>query len=93
MKDYTIKVTVNNSGLNFEDDVTLVTVYVPEEEDIDSVIEKITEVDKKLHEEDDSGDCEYSRRGYNYTTLMEELELIYNWKWQVVSQDINFTIN
>ena len=90
-RDFIIKVTVDNSGCDFEDDVDLVLLTV-NGECKSEVVRKIASVNKKLHKENDDGECLYSDYGWNTNTLMTEVCEKYGWSWEYLNADIDVCI-
>ena len=97
MKDFITQITVNNSGLNFEDDISLAVITVPDVISKDNIREILNKIDKEFHnDEDDEGnyiDCNYARHGYNSDTLLKEMYVRTGWTYKYICPDISFTIN
>ena len=91
-KDWLVQVTVNNAGLDFDDDVSLVLVTVDASLSRAEVLKKIASVDKKLRKEDKDGECLYNEYGWNSSVLMDEVCEKYGWSWESLNPDIEFTI-
>ena len=91
-KDVIVKVTVNNAGLDFEDDVDIVIVTVPAELKSYELAKVITKADKELRVEDDEGECLYYKEGWNMITLMNKICDENDWSWRHLRPEIEFTI-
>ena len=91
-KDAVVKVTVNNAGFDYEDDVDFVIMTFPTETDFSEVEKAIAKADKELREEDDEGECLYNEEGWNYITLMNKVCEEHGWSWQQLNPEISFTI-
>lgn len=91
-KDLLVKITVNNSGLEFEDDVSLVLLTVDADLNELEVMKKITDVDSILRYENEDGECLYNYYGWNASVLMDEVCEKYGWSWESLNPDIEFTI-
>ena len=91
-KDWLVEITVNNAGLDFDDDVSLVLVTVDAELTRAEVLKKIAAIDKKLRKEDKSGECLYNEYGWNAGVLLDEACEKYGWSWEYLNPDIAFTI-
>lgn len=91
-KDVLVKVTVNNSGLDFSDDVDFVLVDVPAEVKVYQVQNAIEKADQELRKEDDDGECQYNYDGWNTCTLMDEVCKNRDWTWSFLNPEISFTI-
>lgn len=93
-KDVIVKVTVNNSGLDFGDDVNFVFLTVSAEETICQVRDLIGKVNIELKEENENGECSYDLYGWNVTTLMDEVcdKANAGWSWRFLSPEIGIKI-
>lgn len=97
MKDFITQITINNSGLNFEDDISLAVITVPDVISKDNIREILNKIDKEFHnEEDDEGNyigCHYAEHGYNSDTLLKEMHVRTGWTYKYIYPEISFTIN
>ena len=93
-KDVIVKVTVNNSGLNFEDDVDFILLTVPAELKIYQVQNIIEKVNNELKEENEDGECGYDLNGWNVTTLMDEVcdKASDGWSWRFLYPEISVEV-
>ena len=95
-KDVILKVTVDNSGLEFEDDVDFVLLTVPAELTISDVNKVVEAADALLAEEFDDDDypyeCLYDERGHNVETLMDEVCRGNDWTWRKLQPEIEVEI-
>ena len=93
-KDVIVRVTVNNSGLDFSDDVDFVLLTVSAEQTIYQVRELIEKVNNELKEENDNGECGYDLNGWNVTTLMDEVcdKASDGWSWRFLYPEINVEV-
>ena len=93
-KDVIVKVTVNNSGLDFGDDVDFVLLTVSAEETICQVRDLIGKVDNELKEENENGECGYDLYGWNVTTLMDEVcdKASNGWSWRFLYPEITVEV-
>ncbi len=91
-KDLLVKITVNNSGLEFEDDVSLVLLTVDADLTESEVIKNIASVDRQLRKEDEDGECLYNEYGWNADVLLDEACEKYGWTWESLNPQIEFTI-
>ena len=92
-KDVIVKVIVNNAGLDFTDDVDFVLLTVPAEFDRTEIYKKIEQTDKLLRKEDEDGNCLYMQRGYNYTTLMDEVCEGGEFSYRKLTPEFEFSID
>lgn len=91
-RDFIVRVTVDNSGCAFEDDVDTILLTVDGNLSLSEVKKKIASVNKKLHKENSDGDCLYSELGWNVDTLMTTICDKYSWSWEYLSPDIDVLI-
>ena len=92
-KNWLVKVTVNNCGLNFEDDVTSVYLVTDASVTHQDVAKALDRADKLLRKEDKEGWCEYDKEGWNCATLMDKVCLLNeDWIWYATNPDIEFNI-
>ena len=91
-RDVIVRVTVNNAGLDFADDVDFVLVTIPAELKIYELKNIIEQTDKELRKEDDEGECEYNHYGWNVMTLMDEICDKHGWSWRHLCPEVDFTI-
>lgn len=92
MKTWLIKITVNNAGLDFGDDVDFVSLTTDEDVKLSEVYRAICDTDKLLRKEDDEGECAYNYEGWNVDTLMDEVCRYSGWSWVTLSCDMEFEI-
>ena len=92
-KDWLVKVTVNNCGLNFEDDVTLVLLTTGAEVEKAYIIQNaLAETDKRLQEVDSDGMCKYDEYGWNACVLLDEVCEKHGWTWNSLNPQVDFVI-
>lgn len=91
-KDWLVKVTVNNSGLEFEDDVDMVRLTTDGSLTKFEIEEVFIKTDKQLREEDEDCCCEYDELGWNVCSLMDEICKDRDWTWEFVAPEIDFVI-
>lgn len=91
-KEWLIQVTVNNCGLDFDDDVSSVYLETDAEVPRDDIIKALTSADNCLREEDEDGECEYNDLGWNCSTLMDKVCSQTGWSWYATNPSITFTI-
>jgi len=93
-KGVIVKVTVNNSGLNFEDDVDFVILTVSAEQTAYQIRELIEKVNNELKEENEDGECGYDLNGWNVTTLMDEVcdKASDGWSWSFLYPEISVEV-
>lgn len=91
-KNWLVKVTVNNSGLDFEDDVTSVYLVTDASVTHQDVAKALDRADKLLRKENKEGWCSYDMYGWNCTTLLEKVCEKTDWTWFVLRPDVEFTI-
>ena len=72
-KNWLVKVTVNNSGFDFSDDVTSVYLVTDASVTHQDVAKALDRADKLLRKEDEDGGCIYDNIGCNYSSLMVEV--------------------
>lgn len=92
-KKWLVKVTVNNSGLDFEDDVSTVILETDDSVTHQDVAKALDRADKVLRIENRVGECSYDLYGWNCATLMDKVCLLNEgWIWYATNPDIEFTI-
>lgn len=91
-KNVLVKVTVNNSGLDFEDDVDLAFITCPIHVENYQVQNALVKADKQLREENEEGDCAYNEEGWNIKTLLDSVCKAHNWTWSRLVPKVDFTI-
>lgn len=91
-KDWLVKVTVNNSGLEFEDDVDIVRLTTDGSVTKFEIEKIFIDANKKLSEEDEDGECIYNDIGWNTTSLMDEICDSRDWTWEFIAPEIDFVI-
>ena len=92
MKYILVKITVSNSGIDF-DDTDLVSVTVPDGSTTEyDVLRALTDADKLLRYEDEEGECDYDRYGWNKETLLNDVCNTQNWYWCALKPKIEFAI-
>ena len=93
-KDVIVKVTVNNSGLDFTDDVDFVLLTVSAESTIHQIRDVIENVNAELKKENEDYECGYDLEGWNVTTLMDHVcdKVSDGWSWRFLYPEINVEI-
>lgn len=92
-KKWRVTVTVNNSGLDFDDDVTSVILETDASVEQHTIAVALDRADKVLRIENSVGECSYDYYGWNCKTLMDEVcHLNEGWTWHESKPDIEFTI-
>lgn len=93
MKTWLVKITVVNSGCNFEDDVDFVYITTEDTSCREDVYRKLDEIDHLLRKEDeDDCHCVYDDIGYNTCAFMDEVCRYTGWNWEFCAPDISFEI-
>lgn len=94
-KKWRVQVTVNNSGLDFGDDVSSVILETDASVEQHTIAVALDRADKVLRIENSAGECSYDLYGWNCATLMDKVCLLYykeGWTWYATKPDIEFTI-
>lgn len=92
-KKWRVKVTVNNSGLDFGDDVSSVILETDASVEQHTIAVALDRADKILRIENSIGECLYDLYGWNCATLMDKVCLLNEgWAWHESKPDIEFTI-
>ena len=91
-KEWLVKVTVNNCGLDFEDDVSSVILETDASVEQHTIAVALDRADHLLRKEDEEGECEYNELGWNCGALMDKVCEITGWEWYSQNPDIEFTI-
>ena len=92
-KNWLVKVTVNNSGFDFSDDVTSVYLVTDASVTHQDVAKALDRADKLLRKENKAGECSYDLCGWNCSTLLEKVCLLNEgWTWFALRPDVEFTI-
>ena len=92
-KNWRVQVTVNNSGLDFGDDVSSVILETDASVEQHTIAVALDRADKILRIENSAGEFSYDLYGWNCATLMDKVCLLNEgWAWYATNPDIEFTI-
>jgi hypothetical protein len=91
-RDWLVKVTVNNAGLDFDDDVDFVQLTTDGSVTKFELEEIFIQTDKLLRKEDENDECEYNDFGWNASTLLDKICDSRGWTWEFVAPEIDFVI-
>jgi hypothetical protein len=92
MKDISVKITVLNSGI-CNDDTDYVFITVPDGDITEAdVLDALKKADCLLRIEDEEGECDYNRYGWNKETLLDTVCNTQNWSWSALKPKIEFEI-
>ena len=93
-RDWLIRISVNNCGLDFEDDESLALLTTDANIEMAYVVQNaLSEADKRLREEDKDGCCEYDEYGWNASVLLDEVCEKHGWTWSCLNPQVEFVID
>jgi len=91
-RDWLVKITVDNSGLEFGDDVDFIRLTTDGTVTKFDIVNTFVKTDTHLRKEDEDGHCEYNDIGWNTSAFLDEVCRDRDWTWEFVAPEIDFTI-